>query len=472
MRKTKTCVLLSACIAVTAFGVLSFPKNVNAEENYVYGTMNIPYDEFYESENIGYDVDAVASATTSKWKNVNLTAGTYNQPNEDGTGTILGVNYYVALTEQTLALMGDNNYGFTAVENVPEAYKIVTIDGSDVNFSAVQGASSDMTGVTASISTDTPWGDYIIEVNKINNGNGTSDIGRIYGVILNASDGTGYALRHLENIWRDNLAWSNGFVTKEPHGNVLNYEDFEGLMGQTIESITYITDTGYHILSTSLYVPVKFESVLSVESAEAGNGSTAVSISGFPYDYVKSLSVEGMEASVSEDIVAYTNALPGEYTLRVSDTNGKYADVTTDFILSSDVIPAVYEEGKLVKSDNASEEDFVNFINNLSKVEVNGKEYSASGKKAVKIINNDGTVNLDAKSGESNIFTEMGKYSLTVTAMGYNNPVTFTVELGDKSNSVQESEAPKTGDAGAALPFAMMVISAAGAAIADGNKKK
>ena len=42
---------------------------------------------------------------------------------------------------------------------------------------------------------------------------------KIYGVIINTTDGTTYALRHLENIWKEKelLVWSTGFTT-ESHG--------------------------------------------------------------------------------------------------------------------------------------------------------------------------------------------------------------------------------------------------------------
>lgn len=34
-------------------------------------------------------------------------------------------------------------------------------------------------------------------------------VNKIYGVIINTTDGTTYALRHLENIWKGKeLAWS------------------------------------------------------------------------------------------------------------------------------------------------------------------------------------------------------------------------------------------------------------------------
>ena len=340
MKNLKKSVSLFSCLALIAsMNVLS----LSADEEYIYGTMNIPYDEFYSGEGIGYEVDAVSSATTAKWNNPNLTNGTYNSANEDGTGTILGVTYYVALTEQTLAELGDNNYNFERTDEIPSAYKTVSVVDGNVTFEAVTGESSDIS-VETKISTDTPWGDYVIDVTSINNGNGTSDIGTIYGAVIETEDGSKYAMRHLENIWRDELAWSVGFTTQEPHGNTLNYEDYVSLMGKTISKITYITETGYHNVNTSLYVPVKFDGAVSVADSTSGDGNTAVEISGFPSDYELAFEIEGLEAEITDSEISYKNAVPGMYTLAVNDNSGKYAGYTVSFTLSTSELPVVYDE--------------------------------------------------------------------------------------------------------------------------------
>lgn len=69
------------------------------EEEYLYGIMQIPYADFYAAEGSASEVDAVTSATTSKWSNQELVAGTYYEAHaEDEGGDILGVVYPVAIT--------------------------------------------------------------------------------------------------------------------------------------------------------------------------------------------------------------------------------------------------------------------------------------------------------------------------------------------------------------------------------------
>ena len=422
IRKMLCLALCTACLSsVTAVGV-------NADEELIYGTMNIPYNEFFANETVCHEVDAVSSATTNKWKNENLVAGSYVQENSDGSGTILGVSYPVALKRETLDKLGDKNYSFTLSDTIPSAYKLVTVKDNKADFSAVVGSTTDIVGVTASINSNTAWGDYQITVDAVHNNSGTSDIGRIFGVILTTENNEKYALRHLQNIWRDELAWSSGIRTSEPHGNIPDYEDYVGLMGQTIDKITYITDSGYHVLDTDLYVPVKFENTVTVENANVNNGSTTFTTTAFPDNYTKAYSIENLSAVVSDGTITYSEAQPNKYTLKISDANGVYADVFADFVLSTDILPVKFDGKKITVADTFSESDFENYMNNLSAVTIGENTYGASGKHGVKIIDTDGTIDLTATTrGEIPVFDGSGIYEMTVSATGYNNDLRFTL---------------------------------------------
>ena len=433
VRKILSLALCTACLSSVAV------IGANADEELIYGTMNIPYNEFFANETVCHEVDAVSSATTGKWKNENLVAGSYAQENSDGSGTILGVSYPVALTKETLEKLGEENYSFTPSDTVPTAYKSVTLKDGKADFSAVVGNTADIVGATASINSNTPWGDYQITVDAVHNGNGTSDIGRIFGVILTTEKGEQYALRHLQNIWRDELAWSSGIKTSEPHGNLLDYEDYVGLMGQTIDKITYITDSGYHILDTDLYVPVKFENTVTVENADVDNGSTVFTTTAFPDSYTKAYSIENLSAVVSDGVITYSEAVPNKYTLKISDANGIYADIFADFVLSTDSLPAKFDGEKITVADTFSQKDFENYMNNLSSVTVGENTYGASGKHGVKIIDTDGTIDLTATTrGEIPVFDGNGIYEMTVSATGYTNDLRFTLNTAKSEEPATE----------------------------------
>jgi hypothetical protein len=442
MKNFKAIISAIACVGMVASAV---PTVASAEdENLIYGTMNIPYADFYKAELSGsvneYEVDAVSSATTTgKWaKNGEgeLFEGTYNQPNEDGTGTILGVTYPVALTSETLAELGDNNYGFVETSEVPTAYKTVSLEDGVVTFSSVNGATTSFSS-DVSISTSTAWGDYVVDV-----ANTPDDLGAIYGAVLTTASDEKYGLRHLENIWRGEFAWSVGFTTQEPHGNTLSYEDYQGLMGDTITQITYITKNGYYTLDTSVYVPVKFEGSVEVSDASITDGKATISTVGIPSDYVIEYSVDGLDSQIVGDTITFSNATPASYTLSVKDANGVYMGLSTTFELTTDTTPVTFDGTKLAKADGSSDEDFANYIKNIQSVTVNGTSYSASGKGAVTIVKEDGTIDTTASSRNGEVFSGADSYTISITSAGYTNDFEFT--LGGTPEVTTTTNAPAT----------------------------
>ena len=84
-------------------------------------------------------------------------------------------------------------------------------------------------------------------------------------------------------------------------------------------------------------------------------------------------------------------------------------------------MPVKYNEDDknpaVVKNDNVEEEEFQTYLKNITSVTVNGKEYAASGKKAVKLIKEDGKLDLeqdvfkDAKAGDA--------FAVTIAEDGY-----------------------------------------------------
>lgn len=494
--------------AAIAAMTLIAPLSASAEDAVIYGTMNIPYTEFYAAEmgDAAGEVDAVTSATKNKvLKNGEgeLFEGSYN----NGTDTILGVSYPVAISQADLDALGTNTYGFTALDSAPEAYKTVTVSDGKARFSAVQDAQPETANLGVKLSTETPWGDYLIDLTDQPEGFDT----KYRGALLKTADGKAYAMRHEQNIWRGEIAWSSGIKTEEPHGNKLDYKMYEGLMGSTVKEIVLITKKGYVTVKTDTYIPIKFAGTLTVNNAEAGTGSTTFTAEGIPADYQKKYSA-GEGFTVTEGTISYTDAMPGSYKLTISDDAKKYADLSASFLLETDAIPVQFKDGKLVKADGATDADAQNFIKNLSKVEVGETAYNASGKGAVKIFDENGAINFDAESRNGKVFADgaNGTYTLKITATGYRNPLTVqlapeaaettapavattaaasttttaaatttaastttkAVTTTAKSNSTPNSTtAAKTGDAGVGL-FAALTAAAGLAAVLTDKKRK
>lgn len=404
----------------------------DAAEDAAYVMMNVPYDVFYAAvAGIESGVDAVSSATSGKWQSQ---AGTYYRASESGTGgQIQGVTVPVVAEPEGLTAVSATKverenvnaagaYAYYVPSSADAAY-ILKLDQSG-KISAPEGTAAALPGADAQIAYASNFGDYQISMN------GVSGIGEIYGVTLTTAGKT-YALRHLENIWHggEQLAWSVGEKTTEPHGNTLSSAQYADMQGKTITAVTYYTSTGVYEVPTSLLVKKKTGITVTAESGSAGSGSVAVSFSStLPEDFVPVYTVEGMaSAEYSDGYLEYFYAAPGSYTLTVSDAGGTYCDLTAGFVLSTAEQPAVYdpESKALVKAEGFTKSQLKAYLSSITSVSVDGVSYSVSGKGAVTVINGDGTLNTSAVSRNGAIFASTKEYAVTVTAAGYEN-LSFT----------------------------------------------
>lgn len=431
-------------------------NNAIASLKYQYVLMNIPYSAFYKAEvNNDVDVDAVTSATLNKTRTASLAGGSYHR-NADGS-QIDGITFPVKVTDDmdmskyTLVADGDSvditvtikgqtstttytgkdalfqneDYAYYNLTEVPSYYKEVSVDkDGNLKFGKTVGNVTTLEDLSAELSTETKYGDYQLDIDGLRDkltGHGAT---KINGVVINTKEGSSYGLRHLENIWKmKELAWSTGF-TESVHGCPTSSAHYKAMMGQTITSVTCYTDKGmYNIPLADIYVPVKFTHDLEVANAAVTAGKTEVTVTGLPDDYVAEYKVDGLDGvSVQKGVLTFSNAKKGKYTLTISDKNGKYADITTEFELYTEAMPAAYDADKkaLVKTADAADEEFADYIKNITSVNVNGTDYKATGRGATVIINEDGTLKTDAAP-----FAEGDTFEITVSATGY-LPQSFT----------------------------------------------
>lgn len=424
-----------------------------ATEQFAYVIMNVPYDDFYKAEGVTAvnGVDAVTSATMRKSRMNTadgLTAGTYYKTAEDEkSDAIRGVVCTVRVAKSDLAklnasLTEHDDYYYTTLDSVPENYKELAI-GKDGSYSfgktTVAVDTETLKDTTVTFKTSSKYGDYQMKFST----NVLEKIGRAYGATVTTTDGTSYAMRSLENVWNGKsleLAWSVGFTTTA-HGNPLVSDDYVFMMGKTIKSVAFYTVDGkIYSLDCEQYVPVKFATEnFAVENALADSGSTSVEMKDFPKDYeaeYKVTDAKGNElegASVKDGKISWTGTpATGKYTLTVSDKSGKYASFSTTFELQTSAMPAAYQASNLrvAGADGASAEELSSFLSNVSSVNVNGKNYSASGRGSVAVINSKGFVDLTTSP-----FTGMkagDTYKISVKATGYAKTLDFELTVPDK----------------------------------------
>lgn len=407
----------------------------SSRSDYSYVLMNIPYDEFYKAElnENAAAVDAVSSATKNKTRIGTLAGGSYHV-NPDGSD-ITGVTYPVRVKTSDLsglkkvtdsdsvsitvkksgkdetstytgreALFESASYSYYALSSTPSYYKEATLTNGKWSFGKATGAASEDTATIAKFKTPGHHADYEIKVesDKIEKGQ------KVYAVVLTDTDGNSYGLRHVVEIWR---ATELGFEADSP------------IVGKTIKTITYYTDNGVIKLNLAQeqYIPyIASDAKVTVASASVNASKTTVTLSGFPNDFEKNVEVPE-DMTYSDGALTWTDAQPGSYTVTVSDAKNKYAPVSTTFVLSTDTAVAGYNDTSksLVKATDASDTAFANYLKNITSVKIGETTYNVSGKDAVKIIKDDGSIDENVKVNGEALFADGQKRTLVISATGY-----------------------------------------------------
>ena len=428
-----------------------------------YVLMNIPYAEFYAAEKdadgTAAQVDAVSSATKQKTRST-LAAGSYHK-NADGTD-ISGVIYpvYVAdlsilksfkqVTDNdslaiTVTLKGKEikttytgkdtlfenpNYAYYLLSETPKSYKELTVVGDKLHFGKATATMTKLVGTSVSLKTGSRHTYYKLKVSeKVSDGLPKDIASMVSAVTLHTTDGQTYGLRHVAEIWC---------------GTELGFGVDSGLQGKTIDKITYYLNDGtIQTIAANIKVPKSTQNVTAtVENALNTAGETTITVTNLPTDFAAEYIVASGNTDLSEYNFAVENGKLrwtgepafGTYTLTITDKSGVYAPVSTSFELKTADIIAKYDASKkaLVKaSDAITEEQFAAYLKAISAVSVDGTSYAASGKNVVKIIQDNGAVDMTATP-----FTkgDGASYSLVVKATGYQD-LTFTVTTAKKSNS-------------------------------------
>ena len=315
--------VMAAAMAVTMLPATAF--TVKADDvNYKYVVMNVPYSQFYAAEKTHFnltsleeqtsnDVDAVTTATTSKYQGTSgLAKGTYYDTTKD-TGYILGVTYPVALTEKQYDSLKDkylyteadankNNdyateikgsYYFKDYEGTPSDYLTLNSDGKSFTVAKATDKSEDGLAVTG-YTTTAGYGDYQITLEGVKTaGTINNEKATIYGAILKDSEGNGYAMYALDCLWfgtkvKDvEIAWSvkNGQGLCKGHGAGDAFYQYN-MNGKTLSEVILITNIGEYVINanTTKTLPMQltkyYEGDLSTLSYSLNANEAVLNIAG------------------------------------------------------------------------------------------------------------------------------------------------------------------------------------------------
>lgn len=389
---TATCTsnaIISAVTAALEDAAVTEEQPAEPETTSAYVLMNIPYDEFYEAEGIsGVDV---ATTATVKTYNQSMAAGSYHEgyaaadPISDAK--ILGITYPVyvedlavledltkvtdedtatisvasgksSLTEKEVSgvdlLFASGDYAYYVMTGEPTHYKALSVeeDGS-FTFSAVNGTVTKAEGMEAELS----YGGHYTDIELVVSAEEITDTAVVNAVTLTTSDGTEYALRHVEHIWRKtDLGW--------------NWEELDGngLSGKTITNVTYYLkdtktdengteETVYGIYSYDVNLTVKLNA--GEVTAEFADENT-ITLTGLPEDIqnakatVKTQVGRGETATVIAENVDVVN---GTITTTDAATEGTYVITITSDNYADFSVNADYQVAETPEEPGESEDD-------------------------------------------------------------------------------------------------------------------
>ena len=198
-----------------------------------------------------------------------------------------------------------------------------------------------------------------------------------------------------------------------------------------------------------IYVPVKVSadeaSVSANDTSADETDPTVLANVTLPEGFDPAYKIDGNEVTPQQATrsTAASVTLPaeglsvGRHTLTVSDKAGKYADISTTFVMSTENAVAKYENGAVVAAREGA--DISAYLKGVTSVSVNGKAYQATGRGAVKVLSvaddsKSATVNAAAVDGQKNkVFNGYGTYKVTVSVTGYPNLTFDYVVEADKT---------------------------------------
>ncbi len=472
--------IISAAVLAATQTLPAVPGTVCAlaeETPYIYGTVDLPYADYYYGELHEVTVsdtmdltaedltaairsegmyDAVTSATNQKSKRYSSTY--YTEDEEAGSVTVEGIadvsiavpeSLYHEAMEAIEAGSACNNpllriIGSMTVyedQTIPAEYKILSGNGT-LTAMIDKADAVVVTDAAVEVTTNTKYGNYQLSITEADAENSLlPDSENMEGVVITMTDGSSYAMLHVDNLWlrTGEIAWAveEGFLVHNK--NVLKYKSFVDTVGKTVSSVHYIIRGSADVIfETASYLPVLHKGTVTATNADVTAGSFALTLADLPEGFdaaVEATALPGAtyaDGTVSFD-AASTN--PGSYDITVTDAAGVYAPMSASVTLMTENLPAVYDaaSNRIVAADDANADAFSNYLKNIRNVTVGDKSYNAFGKGSVQIIDTEsGAIHLDATAtSDTPVFPEDGKYTITISAAGYENDLTFQLTIGE-----------------------------------------
>ncbi len=269
-----------------------------AEPNYVYGTATLTYAEFYSGDVSSTEsYDAVSSATSKKYEIFPNMSTDYVDETTNAEGySILGVkNVNVAVPENQADAYAKLNESFVRTKEVPSQYKVVSVDGDSVQYSAtIFNIAATVTDAKAELLTGTNWGDYQLNIledstayirsSREDEGNPIS--ADIEGIIVETANGLKVGMEHLQSIWVMPYEISFNIEADNTHNQRVQFDNISELSKlekEEIISVTFINQNDAYVYTFDpVYVKPVYRNASVAATIDEETGT--MTLSGVPED--------------------------------------------------------------------------------------------------------------------------------------------------------------------------------------------
>ncbi len=306
---------------------------------------------------------------------------------------------------------------------------------------------------------DYTWSDYLDKIYAVTISDGTTTVGAVPWIDWYGEKATSGP--HYNKV---EIALNSGTVVADNKATVHRFDAFYDENGELKTgkyTVTVYADGFETLIADNIYVPKRANATLSFGSATATTVETA--LTNLPDDFQPVYTVDGNPATYDSGVLSFDAVKPGNHTVIAAsgnldaDGNKKYGDVTGTFTYAVDFAAAEYDADSKTLAATAdaaaagiTAEDYIAAI---TKVNVDGKDYGASGRGAVKVINNDGSIDLSKTSAAGT----KAAVPFTVTATGY--PEYSFVYTGTIDDEAEVSVDDQTYTGSAVTPDVKVAVS-------------
>ncbi|GEM_PF-3010189 len=270
---------------------------------------------------------------------------------------------------------------------------------------------------------DYTWSDYLDKVYAVTVSDGNTTAGAVPWIDWYGEKAT--AGPHYNKV---EVALNSGTVVADNKATVHRFDDFydNGQLKSGKYTVTVYAEGFKPLVADNIWVAARSNVKATFEEATATSVKVAYS-SELPADFQPVFTVDEHEASYADGVLSFDAVKPGSHNVVIGcgniDAEGhpKYDAITGSFVYEAAEAAVSFNSDTKMLEAVGTDITVADYVAQISKVNVAGKDYAAAGRGSVKVINEDGSIDL-SKTAAAEATEDV---EITVTAAGY-PALTFT----------------------------------------------